>query len=479
VSRVPRWIFALLLVQLARLAVAASFELVPQEAYYVFYARHPALSYFDHPGALAWLLFLPARAHPPPPIVVRLVPLLLAAVTLVGVVQLARRFVPRSPGRAVLLLATTGVFTVLSVVALPDAPLVAAWTWCLCFLARAVLDGDRRAWIPAGVAAGLAFDSKYTGGLLVLGAGVLLLLLPRGRAALRTVDPWLGLLAAGLVTLPVWIWNTHSGWASFLFQTSGRIEHARGLSLWNPAALLGSELVLVLPPLLLAFGWVAVRGVGALLRRRLDEAELFLLVFSALPAVLFLGVSLGAVVKPNWPFPLWIAGALWTARRVGPWLLPWNVVASSVVHLAALVELFAYPVRLGDDTWVGWRALTAETRSRLAPGEFAFSADDYKTTAELLLDGTVEAYGRNLLGEPALQFDWVGLEPSVLAGRTGLFLDSDPQRFDDAPSGPPPARLLPRCTRVEEEPPLLVREGERIVRRVRAWRCVGYRPPSG
>jgi len=30
---------------------------------------------------------------------------------------------------------------------------------------------------------------------------------------------------------------------------------------------------------------------------------------------------------------------------------------------------------------------------------------------------------------------------------------------------------------VVEEPPLLVRRGERIVRRFRAWRCVEYRPP--
>ena len=44
-----------------------------------------------------------------------------------------------------------------------------------------------------------------------------------------------------------------------------------------------------------------------------------------------LGVSLGAVVKPNWPFPLWIAGALWTARRLGPWLLPWKVAASAEI----------------------------------------------------------------------------------------------------------------------------------------------------
>jgi hypothetical protein len=119
-------------------------------------------------------------------------------------------------------------------------------------------------------------------------------------------------------------------------------------------------------------------------------------------------------VKPNWPFPLWVAGALWAARRSGPSLLRWNALASAVVHALVLVELFAYPVRLGDDTWVGWRSLREQTRARLAPGEFAFSADDYKTTAELLLDGRVEAYGRNLLGQPALQFDLVGLD----AGRS-------------------------------------------------------------
>ena len=59
--RVERWARVLVLLQLLRLVVGSLFELVPQEAYYLFYARHPALSYFDHPGALAWALALPAR----------------------------------------------------------------------------------------------------------------------------------------------------------------------------------------------------------------------------------------------------------------------------------------------------------------------------------------------------------------------------------------------------------------------------------
>src|SRR5262249_2745840 len=161
-------------------------ELVPQEAYYLFYARHPALSYFDHPGILAWALALPATLRPPPPLLVRLVPFLFAAITLAGAFRLARRFVPDAPGKAVLLLATTGAFSILTVVALPDGPLVAAWTWALCFLADALLDGRRTAWLPAGLCVGLALDSKYSAAFLLLGAGLLVVLLPRGRRALAT-----------------------------------------------------------------------------------------------------------------------------------------------------------------------------------------------------------------------------------------------------------------------------------------------------
>jgi 4-amino-4-deoxy-L-arabinose transferase-like glycosyltransferase len=471
------WLGVLVAVQLVRLAVAASIEIVPQEAYYVFYARHPALSYFDHPGMLAWLLWLPARLLPPPPVLLRLVPFVLAAVTLAGVYRLARRFVPDGPGTAVLLLGLTGMLSVLSVVALPDAPLVAAWTWALCFLAEALLEGRSGAWLSAGVAAGLAFDSKYTGALLFFGAGLLLLGTARGRLALRTPWPWLGLLLGVAVTLPVWWWNAHSGWASFAFQTEGRVQQARGLSPWNILGLLGSQLVLVLPPLLWGWGLAVVDAGRALVRRSLADDEAFLATFSVMPAALFLVVSLFAVVKPAWPFPLWIAGVVWAARRGGKWLLPWTVGSSAVVHALALALLFLYPVQLGDDTWVGWRSLREQVRARLRPGEFAFSADDYKTTAELLLDGRVEAYGRNLLGEPALQFDWVGLDVRSLAGRGGLFLDSDSQRFDDSPSGAPPRALLPRCTRLKEEPPLLIRREGRILRRFRAWRCLGYRPP--
>ena len=409
-NRVPRWMFALLLLQLARLAVGACFELVPQEAYYVFYARHPALSYFDHPGALAWLLFLPAQAHPPPPIAIRLVPFLLAAVTLAGVVQLARRFVPPSagPGGAAprhhrrLHHPHRRRAPRRRRWSLPGLGVSASWPG-RCSTAsggRGSPPGSPRGWpsirsTPGGSSSSVrgccSSSSRGEGrrcGPSIPGWGSS----PRGWSPRRCGSGTPARL--GLLPLP----DRGTGASTPAGSRCGTPPRSSAAS-WHWCSPRCSS------PL---DGWRCAgcrRWPGAL-----EEEELFLAVFSVVPAVLFLAVSLGAVVKPNWPFPLWIAGALWTARRVGPWLLPWNAAASAVLHVVALVELFGYPVRLGDDTWVGWRELTAQTRSRLAPGEFAFSADDYKTTAELLLDGTVEAYGRNLLGEPALQFDWVGLD---------------------------------------------------------------------
>jgi len=47
---------AIILLVFLRLVSASLIDLSPQEAYYWNYARHPALSYFDHPPVVAWLI---------------------------------------------------------------------------------------------------------------------------------------------------------------------------------------------------------------------------------------------------------------------------------------------------------------------------------------------------------------------------------------------------------------------------------------
>jgi hypothetical protein len=211
----------------------------------------------------------------------------------------------------------------------------------------------------------------------------------------------------------------------------------------------------------------------------LEEEELFLQAF-CLP-VLGVGVvlSAGVLVKPNWLLPAYVTGVLWVARTSGARLLRWNLWCSAALHTLLVVELVFYPVVLRtDDTWVGWRALAASVAARVSPGEFVFSADDYKTTAELLFYSDLEVYGRNVLGERALQFDYAGFEPRQLLGRNALFVDSVPKDPEGASApGPPPERLVRAFREVRAEPPIRLRLDGRPVRSFRVWRCLGYLGP--
>ncbi len=479
--RLPPWGWGLLALAAGRALLLPSFELVPQEAYYAFYARQPALSYFDHPPLLAWLLAAALGLFGHHSLAVRAVPFLLTLLTQAGFVLLARRFVPEGVGRAALLFSTTGAVTLLSLVALPDAPLLCTWALALVSLALALFDAKRWAWPLAGLFMGLAFDAKYTGAALWLGLILFLLVSPQHRRLLRTAGPWLALGVAQLVALPVYVWNAQHGWVSFLFQTAGRAQTASGLGLRNLLGLLGSQAVLLLPPLLCALVLVAARGLKALVRRGLASEELFLLAFS-LP-VLGAGLFLSAVVlvKPNWLLPAYVSGVLWVARHTGRRLLTWNLACSALLHVLFILELLFYPVALRtDDTWVGWRALAQEVQARAGPGDFVFSADDYKTTAELLFYSDLEVYGRNVLGERALQYDYAGFDPVRLLGRDGLFIDSAPMDPEgQEPPGPVPLRLLRTFREVRAESTIRLSFRGRPVRSFRVWRCFGYLGPPG
>src|SRR5262245_55980000 len=47
---------AIAIILLLRIFFIGAMGLMPQDAYYYFYSQHPALSYYDHPPAIAWVL---------------------------------------------------------------------------------------------------------------------------------------------------------------------------------------------------------------------------------------------------------------------------------------------------------------------------------------------------------------------------------------------------------------------------------------
>jgi 4-amino-4-deoxy-L-arabinose transferase-like glycosyltransferase len=190
-------------------------DLYADEAYYWMWSRHLATGYFDHPPMVAWLVRAGSAVLPGEP-GVRILFVACGALAVVFAGLIAREMSddPRAPAVGALLAATSPILMLTGGLALPDAPVEAAYAAATWLLARA----RGRGWITAGVVVGLALLSKYTAALLAPALLLLVLLDPELRRELRTPWPWMGGAVAVLVFLPNLLWNASHGWVTIVVQ---------------------------------------------------------------------------------------------------------------------------------------------------------------------------------------------------------------------------------------------------------------------
>lgn len=230
----PAATLALIAVSTAlRLLAAQSVGLGVSESYYFGAARHPSLSYFDHPPVAAWLAWFALRvAGTISGLVLRLpFVLLFSATTWLMFVTGRRLFGATAGWLAALLLNLTPVFALsCGVFFQPEGPLMFCWLATLCVLAP-LPAGDpgagsaRTGWLLAGAMLGLTLLSKYTGVFLIAGA---LLWVASGRDRRRWLarpEPYLALAVAAVVFTPVLAWNAQHHWTSFRWQGARAIAY--------------------------------------------------------------------------------------------------------------------------------------------------------------------------------------------------------------------------------------------------------------
>ncbi|NSL90708.1 glycosyltransferase family 39 protein [Chitinophaga sp. Mgbs1] len=479
-----RWMaIAIIIITMLRISFIWVMGLMPQDAYYYFYGQHFALSYFDHPPAIAWILrgfttLLGRHAY-----VIKLADTLVTLCTILAFYRLATCFLSRRGSRnALLLLCSTLMVTLLSLVSTPDVPLMLCWTLALTALYKALFEERRAAWIWAGIAMGLAFDSKYTG--LFLPAGTILFLLLSKRYRHYLWSPWLLLCAAFFMLMisPVIIWNVDNQFASFRFQSAGRVSGIE-LHLTDFFGVLGHQAAVLMPVLLAAlfyYLWKAVRKYGLHIFR-IPEQQRFLLCFF-LPLFLgFIIISPVYWVKLNWMMPAYITGIIWVSLWMGLRYIRWQWMISLVVHVALAVEIIFYPVPIhSDDTMVGWEGLGqgAAALHQQYPDDFIFSADDYKTSAMLNFYLGELVYSKNILGENALQFDFIGTDLETLKGRDAIFINSLTDVNDEQDEQAFVQELQPFFAKVKPLPPIVVKRQDKVIRKFLVFRCFDYRPPE-
>jgi 4-amino-4-deoxy-L-arabinose transferase-like glycosyltransferase len=353
--------------------LGAAVGLSVDEAHYLLYAAHPALSYFDHPPLVGWVQW-PLVALQAPVWLLRLLPGLLWLATVVGVYRLTLQWFAAhasdapTPGAAsaapwaVVALLLAPLLHVLGIGLLPDTLLMAltvalmAQTWRLMQRGAQASWAD---WLLLGFWVGLAGLAKYTAVFTALAVALCLVYALRGQL-LRgptVVRASAAVLLAALLVLPVVVWNAQHEWVSFAYQ----VAHGQG-SVWQWQHLLRFALTQ-----LLAYG--PLLWLGYLGWRACPSALRWMGSFFALPMLVLAYLSGGGSSLPHWTAPSWVALAPfagWGAAQL--WARGRRRMLTALVALQAL----ACMALLGLMLSAGWPVVAGSTAAvAQTPNPFA------------------------------------------------------------------------------------------------------------
>jgi hypothetical protein len=336
-----------------RLLMAAAIGLGTDEIYTVAVSRSLSWSYFDHPPLHQWITHATASLLGEGR-QVRLPFIGLFALTSWLLFRLTGRLYGDAAGFwAVVSLNLAGFFT-LSAGSwiVPDGVLLLMLAIAALALVRQFFPQAEDVptpwlnWLVAGAALGLAGLSKYHAALAAMGVAVFVLATPEGRRALRHPAPWAGAMLAGIIVLPVLLWNAQNGWASFLFQAAR--SQGAGFAPWLVPASLAAQAGWLLP-------WVFVPLVSGLWLgwQSLRDRRFGFLMALALPAiaVFTLTPAFGNLGLPHWAMPGWFF-----------------VMPLAGLALAKLAETSSRPVRWARISALGSVIVLALLASQAATG---------------------------------------------------------------------------------------------------------------
>ena len=477
----------------ARLSIAYLIDLTPQEAYYWNYAIHPALSYFDHPPMVAWVIRAGCFAFGKSELGVRFGGYALTLLS-TGLLYLLGRFWfnQRAGLWAAFLFQIVPLFFVYGILITPDVPLVFFWLLSIYCVSIAVRKNRPGLWYFAGAALGCALLSKYSAAFLLPSTLLFLLVDKRYRGDLWKKEPYLAMILALLIFSPVIIWNAEHNWASFTFQVSDRLSQETKFPLRRFYEFVLIQLGVTSPTLLTALFFIPAIPLSLGTKERRDKWR-FALLFSAPLLAFLLLYSMRSAVKPNWPLPGYLSllvaaypGYRYLRLRSSPRL---RKIAGTflTLWLSTLPVMFAVAVyhstvtipRVPVHHWTtGWRelgklagqeaqAFESTTHQRV----FLLGMDSHYIASALSFyeDGAYPVFSRNVIGRPALAFAY--WKPMVdLNSYNALAVDINPMD---------PATLRQYFTRVDDQVRRVpVTRGNRTLYYFYMVRCFGYKGVS-
>ena len=241
----------------------------------------------------------------------------------------------------------------------------------------------------------------------------------------------------------------------------------------------GHQMFLLLPVLFLIFVTFTFKYVKrALIKFKLPNSKtLFLLAFFIPTFVGFFILTPIYWVKLNWMMPSYITGIIIAGMFISKKLLKVQLIFSIVFHLLFSLQILFYLVPIkSDDTWVGWEELAIEIGNleEKQADTFVFSNDNYKTAACLNFFMEEKVYAQNIIGLPALHFDYLGDNLARLQGQNALFIDSDKRFKNRDKLGSIHPLLVSYFKNVTELAPIIIKINGTDSRKFWVFYCTDY-----
>jgi len=401
--------------------------LMPQDAYYTYYSDDLALSYFDHPPMIAYMIKFFTLILGKSVLTLHVADFIMTSFTLLFLYLFIKTFLTtETTKRTVILLITAPFITILSINSTPDVPLLFFWSLTLLLTFNAVKGGRWYCWFAAGIVAGLAFDSKYTAIFLPIGLSLFLLISKEHRSKLLSREFLMFVIAFLIAILPVVIWNIDNEFVSFRYQAAERATQMSSFS-FNPLHFPGyfaSQLLLALPLFFLsifASGYLLIKRFFK--GERIEDYLLFAASFALPMLFVFTGISFIYWVKINWIMPVYLSGAVLVALYLkNNILIRWQTGFSVIFHIVLIAQLIWMPVKVkSDDTWWGWEKLAQKVESL----NVIFSDNSYKVSAVLNFYMADHIYAGNVIGKSAFQFALDDDDLSRLNGKDAIYVTTD------------------------------------------------------
>ncbi|MBC7397524.1 MAG: glycosyltransferase family 39 protein [Bdellovibrionales bacterium] len=204
----------------------ATLPVIGDEAYYFYWAMHPAGGYYDLPPMVGWWL-IPFVKVSLSPLWLRLPNLLVMSLISFGIYECLTPVMEKKRAGKIACLFLFLPFPFLSIFMFPDVPLLFFSFFSSLLFFLALQQKEKASWVTflfSGSLWGAAFLSKYFAVLLIPVFGIFLLWKHR-RA-------WPGLILFGLGALPFIFqhlhWNARHCWANFVFNLITRQKSQDG-----------------------------------------------------------------------------------------------------------------------------------------------------------------------------------------------------------------------------------------------------------